>query len=87
MLVTDGVHIVSTESLDELHELCAKMGISKAYYEGWQRGHPHYDVPKTMTKTIGQRITTVPSRMILEYSKELYQKEAARRQFQRQEEV
>jgi len=44
MIYTDGVHIISDESLDELHEWCAKQEIGRHFYHPSRR--PHYDIPK-----------------------------------------
>ena len=44
MIYTDGIHIISDESLDELHEWCAAQEIGRHFFH---RGRwPHYDIPK-----------------------------------------
>ena len=44
MIYTDGIHIISDESLDELHEWCATQEIGRHFFH---RGRwPHYDIPK-----------------------------------------
>lgn len=46
MLYTDGVHIVA-DTLREMHASCQnQLGISRSWYEGIKKGHPHYDAPK-----------------------------------------
>jgi len=44
MIFTDGIHIVSDESLDELHNWCAEQKIGRHFYH--QGRWPHYDIPK-----------------------------------------
>ena len=44
MIITDGVHIVSTESEAELHEFVQKLlGFLPEWYQGHPE-HPHYDL-------------------------------------------
>jgi hypothetical protein len=43
MIITDGVHLVSTESEDELHQFAQRMGLKRAWYQNHPR-HPHYDL-------------------------------------------
>ena len=43
-LLTDGVHLVSDFSLDELRTFANQVGISRRYFRGSRKGHPHYDV-------------------------------------------
>lgn len=43
MIITDGVHLVSTESEDELHEFAEKLGLKREWYQKHNR-HPHYDL-------------------------------------------
>jgi len=47
-IITDGIHITSTESLRELHSFADNMGIGKHWFHGTRKGHPHYDKPKTL---------------------------------------
>ncbi|MCK5548582.1 MAG: DUF4031 domain-containing protein [Thermoplasmata archaeon] len=43
MIYTDGVHVVSDSSLDELHQWARDQGIGKHFFH---RGRwPHYDIP------------------------------------------
>ncbi len=43
MIYTDKIHLVAT-SLKELHSFAEKIGINRCYYEGYKKGHPHYDL-------------------------------------------
>ena len=47
MILTDGTHLVSDESLDELHQFAYwKLGLrGRRRFHGLRKGHPHYDVP------------------------------------------
>lgn len=48
MIITDGVHVVSTESLEELHEWAERNEIRRRrWFHGVRKGHPHYDLPST----------------------------------------
>lgn len=69
MIVTDGTHVVSTESLDELHEWAKDNNIGKHWFHGIRKGHPHYDIPKR--SWIRFYIRHVRPRELLQYSKRL----------------
>ncbi len=43
MILTDGVHLVSDDSLDELHVFADCIGLARRRFHGVRRGHPHYD--------------------------------------------
>lgn len=43
MIYTDGTHVISDISLDELHEFCKKAGLGRWWFEDHER-HPHYDL-------------------------------------------
>ena len=43
MIITDGVHVVSTDSEDELHKFARKVGLKRQWYQNHPR-HPHYDI-------------------------------------------
>jgi len=48
MIITDGIHVTSTESLEELHVWAERNGINrKHWFHGVHKGHPHYDLPST----------------------------------------
>lgn len=51
MIITDGIHLVSTESEEELHSFAAGLGLKREWYHGGQkrpqhlkRKRPHYDL-------------------------------------------
>lgn len=44
MILTDGVHLISDKSLDELHDFAASMGLKRHWFQGKNKGHPHYDL-------------------------------------------
>lgn len=46
MIITDGIHVTSTESLEELHTWAKQNGIKRHWFHGYRKGHPHYDIPK-----------------------------------------
>lgn len=45
MILTDGVHLVSDTSLEELHAFAAKIGLKRCWFSN-KRGKrlPHYDL-------------------------------------------
>ncbi len=45
MIYTDGIHICSDTSVEELHAFMAKVRIKRCWYHH-SRNHPHYDKPK-----------------------------------------
>lgn len=54
MIITDGVHLVSTESEEELHQFAHRMGLKHSWYQDNGR-HPHYDLttPAAKLRAIG----------------------------------
>jgi len=46
MVITDGVHLVSTESEAELHEFAQRLGFKREWYQGHPQ-NPHYDLTTT----------------------------------------
>jgi len=45
MIITDGVHMVSTISEGELHNFAACVGLKREWYQNHLR-HPHYDITR-----------------------------------------
>ena len=43
MILTDGTHLVSTDSEEELHRFAGRMGLRREWYQG-HADHPHYDL-------------------------------------------
>lgn len=73
MVYSDGVHIVA-DTIEELHEYCASVGIKRCWFEGVRKGHPHYDLPFSKSHKVifgkGQ-VQLKSSREILAVSKKL----------------
>lgn len=44
MIYTDGVHLISDNNLEELHEFALNIGLKRHFYEGVRKNHPHYDL-------------------------------------------
>ncbi len=45
MILFDGVHLVSNDSLDELHRFARKIGLKRSWFQkNGIKGIPHYDV-------------------------------------------
>jgi hypothetical protein len=66
LIYTDGVHVVSDTSEDELHDWAYKAGIKRCWFH---RGslHPHYDIPKSLRGTVAfPGVQVVDSRKIVE---------------------
>ncbi len=66
MIYTDGIHMVATTE-QELHSFASRMGIGRHWYEGVEKGHPHYDLPsKRVAMVVGQpEVEVVNSRVIV----------------------
>ena len=47
MIFTDGVHLISDISLEELHSYARSVGIKRCWFHSGSN-HPHYDLPKSM---------------------------------------
>ncbi|MFA5391733.1 MAG: DUF4031 domain-containing protein [Candidatus Omnitrophota bacterium] len=43
MILTDGHHLVSDESVDELHQFAQHIGLSRGWFQD-HPDHPHYDL-------------------------------------------
>ena len=43
MILTDGVHLVSDTSLDELHKFAQSIDLKRHWFQV-HRCHPHYDI-------------------------------------------
>lgn len=73
MIYSDGVHVVSDISLQDLHEQMQKIGIKRCWYHSSSK-HKHYDIPKRKRATFFQdnpEIKQVTDREILEICKKL----------------
>ncbi len=42
MIYTDGVHLISTTSPEELHKFAQGIGLQREWYQDHR--HPHYDI-------------------------------------------
>ncbi len=77
MIITDGIHVVSTVSLKELHEWAKRNGISRnIWFHGTRKGHPHYDLPGTrkfLLYTFSKEGAIVGEREVLEHAKRIYE--------------
>ena len=60
MIFTDGIHLVSDNSLDELHEFAQKIGLKRKWFQ--DKRLPHYDITSKRIFKIsldnGAKITT-----------------------------
>jgi hypothetical protein len=50
MIYSDGIHIISSESLLELHSFCLSIGIKPHWFHQGSK-FEHYDIPKKMRRT------------------------------------
>ena len=66
-IYTDGVHLVSDESLDELHTFAIKIGLKRHFFEGTRKNHAHYDLTnaKIRKKAIKNGAKTVSTKAIV----------------------
>lgn len=73
MIYTDGIHLVA-DSLQELHSFAVSIGLSRKYFHGIRRGHPHYDITSklTLSKVFdSENVEFISSKEILEISKKM----------------
>lgn len=49
MIYSDGIHLISDTSLEELHEFCSQNQIKKCWFHSSSK-FPHYDIPKKKRK-------------------------------------
>lgn len=49
MIYSDGIHIVSDKSLEELHAFAYIFSIARCWFDPNPK-HPHYDIPKRRQK-------------------------------------
>lgn len=47
MIYSDGIHLISSVSLEDLHEYCKSIGIKRCWYHAGSK-FKHYDIPKKM---------------------------------------
>jgi len=50
MIYMDEVHLVTTGSIDELHQFAAEIGLKREWYQ--EHKHPHYDL---LSRPVRQR--------------------------------
>lgn len=44
ILVDRAGHLVSDESLEELHAFARRLGLRRSWFQGVRENHPHYDL-------------------------------------------
>jgi len=64
---TDGVHLISDTSLDELHAFAKFMGLKRVWFQSNSR-HPHYDLTtwRARCRAIIKGAVPTNSRVIVE---------------------
>lgn len=76
MIISDGIHVTSTSSIEELHRWAAIHGISRRRYHGLKKGHPHYDLPLYLATAAFQRdLKQVTGRDVLAAAKAIASKQ------------
>lgn len=50
MILTDGVHLVSDASIEELHAFARKLGLLRIWFQD-KPGKPHYDIMRESTRS------------------------------------
>jgi hypothetical protein len=75
MIITDGIHLVSTEDEEELHSFATKIGLKRGWYHGGQsrprhpkRKRPHYDLTtkRAVKRAVQSGAKMVTGRHLLE---------------------
>lgn len=59
MILTDGVHLISDTSVEELHEFASRAGLSRLWFQNHRR--PHYDLT---TYRAQQRVVASGARLV-----------------------
>jgi hypothetical protein len=78
-IYTDGIHLVSDESLDELHEFADKIGLKRHWFEGLRKGHPHYDLMRSKKQlATDEGAITVSSKEIVKICKKMAERNFGR---------
>ena len=73
MLYSDGIHIISDVSLDDLHNEMKKRNLKRCWFHNTKR-FPHYDIPKKRRESflkINKDIKIVSSREIVKILKKM----------------
>ena len=60
MILTDGVHLISDTSEDELHAFAQKMGLKRRWFQN-KPDHPHYDLT---TKRAQERAIAAGAKLV-----------------------
>lgn len=72
MVITDGVHLISTSDEEELHDFAEVIELKRRWYQA-HRKHPHYDLTttKAMNRAIekGARLTHPFDLVVLHWRK------------------
>ncbi len=65
MILTDGLHLVSDTSLEELHSFAQSIGLKREWYQDHR--HPHYDIMATwrLNRALAAGAVKVQSREIV----------------------
>lgn len=76
MIITDGIHLTSDSSINELHQFAKDNNIPYRKYDGYKKGHPHYDVGHIdflqFQKIAKGKFFYVSSREVLLAAKKIY---------------
>lgn len=67
MIITDGIHLTSTTSEDELHQFAQGMGLKRAWFQNRNAAtqHPHYDLTTCKAKA---RALAAGAKMVSSYN-------------------
>ena len=66
MILTDGIHLVSDSSLEELHAFAQNMGLKRHWFQV-HRNHPHYDLTtnSALTRALARGAYNVSSKELI----------------------
>lgn len=67
-IYSDGNH-VAAYTLSELHGWAKQNNVKRSWFHGYNKGHPHYDLPKNRKEELLKNITRVSSKELLTISK------------------
>lgn len=74
MIYTDGIHLISDESTQELHKFAHEITVSKCWFHNRRgKGRPHYDLicPHALNRALERGAKMVHSKDIIRLLKTL----------------
>jgi len=65
MIITDGVHLASTESAKELHDFALRIGLKHEWFQSGRRSHYDLTTKRMFYKAVAAGATILPTRQLI----------------------